>query len=237
MKEQKFSFKQFSVSQDCCAMKVGTDGVLLGAWLSVSPDMTKALDIGSGTGLIALMLAQRFPLLQINGVEIDDKAVEQSRENVLASPWSSRINIIAGDIRAFKNEKFDVIVSNPPFFTDMCDSLNKQRMLARHENTLSFVELFAKVKQLLNKNGQFSLIYPSDRVLEVEALARDNTLFCQRKTIVFPNPQKKSKRILQTFSSIPCENYVEDKLTIETGIRHDYTDSYKKILADFYLAF
>lgn len=237
MKSSYFSFKQFDIAQDRCAMKVGTDGVLLGAWVEVEKYMKKALDIGSGTAVMSLMLAQRFPFLEIAGIEIDANAVSQSRENIKQSPWDDSINIVHGKIQDFVGEKYDVIISNPPFFSTNTEALGEQRTIARHEKTLSFVELFQHAARLLSDTGVFSLIFPTDRQEEVNRIAQENLLYCHRKTIVYPNPNKKSKRVLQAFSFVPCYNCQEHSLTIETDQRHEYTKPYKALLKGFYLKF
>lgn len=237
MKQQTFTFKHFSIEQNDCAMKVGTDGVLLGAWVSPIPSMRRALDIGSGTGLISLMLAQRFQDLSITGLEIDPKAVIQSRKNIAKSQWKNRISIQHTSLQNFYTDKYDLIVSNPPFFSTQGKTANKERTIARHETTLTFRELFSHVARLLANNGTFSIIYPIDRETEVLTLAQANGLFPVKKTIVYPNSEKPAKRLLHSFSFQKNTPYNTSKLTIETKKRHEYTFEYRFLLKDFYLKF
>ena len=156
-----FSFKQFTVYHDRCAMKVGTDGVLLGAWVDVV-SARNILDVGTGTGLISLMMAQRCNA-QIRAVDIDADAVEQARGNVAASPWQDRIEVELQDICHFTSETlFDVIVSNPPYFTDSLKCPERQRNIARHTDLLDFDKLAESAARLLHSEGVFSVIIPAD---------------------------------------------------------------------------
>ena len=154
-----FRFKQFEILQDRCAMKVGTDGVLLGAWASGG---TRILDIGCGTGLIALMMAQRFPAAQVVGIDIDEEACGQARENVTASPFGDRIDVAHCRLQDYSGEEFDAIVSNPPFFLNSLKNPDSKRAMARHADTLPFRDLWQGVKRLLSENGIFSVVLPSD---------------------------------------------------------------------------
>lgn len=152
-----FAFKKFVIHQDRCAMKVGTDGVLLGAWANGG---SRILDIGTGTGLIALMMAQRFAKATIDAVEIDAEAATQARENVAATAYADRISIAETAIQLYPtHHKYDAIVSNPPFFIDSLINPNAQRTTARHACALKYCELFAAVKALLDSDGEFSAIY------------------------------------------------------------------------------
>lgn len=239
MSSNHFHFKQFSIAQEQCAMKVGTDGVLLGAWVDMPKNKGIALDIGTGTGLIALMLSQRFKHWSVMGVEIDKKATYQAVENVKASLWKERISIDNIDIQSFAdmtNKVFDCIVSNPPFFVGKNISSLTERAIARHENTLCLEDLFVSVAKLLSKEGTFSLILPLDRLEEADSLAKQQALFCIRKCMVYPNKKKSSKRVLLTYAFQKDTVRIEE-LTIETEERHRYTKEYRDLLKDFYLAF
>lgn len=239
MSNNHFHFKQFSIVQDQCAMKVGTDGVLLGAWADMPKNKGVALDIGTGTGLVALMLAQRFPQCRVIGVEIDEKAARQAVENVQLSPWKKRVSIQNNAIQSFVNisdTTFDCIVSNPPFFAGNGETSFEERTIARHENTLGLDDLFAVVSRLLSKEGTFSLILPVNRFDEANNMAEKEGLFCIRKCIVYPNKGKSPKRVLLSYTFEKATIHIEE-LTIEMEKRHQYTEEYKALLKAFYLAF
>lgn len=237
--DKPFQFKQFSVHQQDCAMKVGTDGVLLGAWAAVPSAAVRGLDIGTGTGLIALMLAQRFPALRLDAIDVDSLAAKQAAENFSNSSFHDRLSICTGKVQDFaKNslQKYDVIVSNPPFFAAGKASGNEQRAAARHQGDLSIEALFAAVEKLLAQCGVFSLIIPTDSGAAVEKEAQKRQLHMIRKCTIFPNYSKASKRTLFSFS-FTQQAVEETVLTIETEKRHQYTSEYKTLLKDFYLAF
>ena len=177
MRGKGFTFKQFYIDHSRCAMKVGTDGTLIGAWFSANCNNCRILDIGTGTGLIAIMAAQRFSDAQIIGIDIDSDCIEQARENVAASPWSERISIIHSALQEFTSSKgFDVIISNPPYFVDSLLSPDDKRSTARHTTSLSFSDLFDGVERLLAQDGTFALILPPAEVL-LNALALEFKVF------------------------------------------------------------
>lgn len=218
-------------------MKVGTDGVLLGAWANIINSKT-ALDIGSGTGLIAIMLAQRG-LNLVDAVEIDINACQQAAENIKACKWNNKITLHNSSFQNYiKNctQKFDLIISNPPFFIDSLEPPEKERAIARHNNTLTFNDIIVGVKILLADNGLFSVILPYVEGCIFIAEAAKFDLYCNRKTEVKPSPIKKTKRLLLEFATkkLPL---VENTLIIDSGDRHDYTIEYKELTSDFYLAF
>ena len=230
-----FRFKQFTIHQERCAMKVGTDGVLLGAWSKVE-DAKRALDIGTGTGLIALMYAQRNRNLKIVGIEIDKDAAKQATENVKASPFSSQIEIMALSLQEYirdNKEQYDVIVCNPPYFNDSLKAPNAQRSLARHTDSLSFEELIDGVKALLGKEGLFSVILPTEEAILLRTLALQKGLYLQRTCHVFPTLKRIERRTMMQFGfhEIPLE---EEELVIELE-RHSYSDDYKLLTKEFYL--
>ncbi len=229
-----FQFKQFAIQQSECAMKVGTDGVLLGAWTDIN-GAKNILDVGSGTGLISIMLAQRNSESKITGIEIDKKAVEQSKENAKNSPWGERIQFVEGNFCHYKFEqKFDLIVSNPPYFVNSLKNPNKERQTARHTDTLSPQELISVSAKLLNENGRLCVIYPILEGEKLIELAQEFRLFCTRKTIVFPRADLPPKRLLLEFS-FKNSKQEENTLFIEKEQRHDYTDEYVALTKDFYL--
>lgn len=231
-----FQFKQFKVEQGKTAMKVGTDGVLLGAWTSVC-DAASILDVGTGTGLIALMLAQRTTSAHIMAIDIDANAVEQATENSAQSPWSNRIEVATADFNHFRvgeSEQFDLIVSNPPYFKQSLKPPTKSRSLARHDHTLSHEVLIENSIRLLKERGRLSVILPYVEGSVFIALAAAKGLFCARKTNVFATPNAEVKRLLLEFSKAKVK-MEEDNLVIEEGGRHAYSKEYLELTREFYL--
>ena len=228
-----FRFKRFIVRHDRCAMKVGTDGVLLGAWSDIG-QASRILDVGTGTGLVALMLAQRSQA-KIVALEIDTDAILQAEENIEDSPWRDRIEVIGQDFRTFaSDEKFDLIVSNPPYFVDSLECPGKQRTMARHNDSLSYDELLEGVVRLLTYNGRFCVIIPMDMSESLKARAAVLDLFPSKQLDVITTPGKPPKRTLLEFvfnSGVIC-NRTELLLEIQ---RHQYSPEYIELTKDFYL--
>jgi len=232
---QPFKFKQFSIQQNNTAMKVGTDGVLLGAWISIREG--NVLDIGTGTGLIAIMLAQRSKTTLIDAVEVEEEAYNQAKENIAACNWKNRISAHHLPIQNFKpTTKYDLIISNPPFFLASTKAPNEERNTARHTDSLSFDDLIASVTRLLNSEGIFSLILPINEAELFTGLATTQHLFLNKKCVIKPNPTKPAKRVLMEFSFSKTD-IVSEELTIETATRHQYTKEYISLTQDFYLKF
>lgn len=230
-----FQFKHFSITQESTAMKVGTDGVLLGAWSKATEG--NVLDIGTGTGLIALMLAQRTKTALIDAVEIDKVASKEAQENFNNSDWKDRLTISNQSLQNYQpNKKYDLIISNPPFFIDATKAPENNRNTARHTDTLSFEELISSVERLLAENGIFSLILPVNEAERFIKMAFEAQLYLNRKCLVKPNPTKAPKRVLMAFS-FNKSTLLEEALTIETGKRHVYTQKYISLTKDFYLKF
>ena len=230
-----FKFKQFSIEQNNSAMKVGTDGVLLGAWSTIKE--SNVLDIGAGTGLIAIMLAQRNTTIIIDAVEIEIEAFKEAEINSNNCVWKNRINVYNKAIQKFESQKkYDTIISNPPFFIDSTKAPKSGRNSARHTDELSFNDLITNVTQLLNPGGIFSLILPITEANQFTKLAKEENLFLNRKCVVKPNPTKPAKRVLMEFS-LQQTAVIETKLTIETATRHQYTKEYISLTKDFYLKF
>lgn len=232
MSNDIFRFKQFSVRHDRCAMKVGTDGVLLGAWGSV--EGKRILDIGTGTGLIALMAAQRNPEADVLGIDIDESAVAQASENVAESPFSRQIECILQDVLTFESEApFDAILCNPPFFTEDTLPDNRSRALARNNKCLPFPQLIKKVAVLLAENGTFSLIVPSGLVQEIVGLCMENGLHLVRRCQVHTTARKPPRRTLLEFSrqNRSCEMQTLC-LVAGDGTR---SQQYQELTKDFYL--
>lgn len=232
-----FQFKQFSIEQDRCAMKVGTDGVLLGAWSPIPENVFSVLDIGAGTGIIALMIAQRSFAEQIDAVEIDEEAYEQAVENFENSPWSDRLFCFHAGLDEFVEEpedEYDLIISNPPFYTEDYKTENEQRDLARFADAMPFEELIEAVALLLSESGIFSVIIPYKEEEKFIALAKEVDLFTIKITRVKGTPTSEIKRSLLAFSRNEIESVPVDELTIEIS-RHIYTDEYIALTRDFYL--
>ncbi|KIO43148.1 tRNA1(Val) (adenine(37)-N6)-methyltransferase [Sanguibacteroides justesenii] len=228
-----FQFKQFIVRQEKCAMKVGTDGVLLGAWADIR-DKKHILDIGTGSGLIALMAAQRNPKTKIHAIEIDPEAYSQAKENITSSPWADRIELFLGAIQQFSPENgYDAILCNPPFFIRSTPTPSLERTLARHCTTLSHEDLFIAVQKLLLPGGSFHVILPVTEAESFIGHIKTQKWFVNKLTKVLPNPGKAPKRLLMQISDRETI-YQEDVLIIETE-RHVYHESYKNLTMDFYL--
>lgn len=228
-----FTFKQFTIRHDRCAMKVGTDGVLLGAWTHINHSH-RILDIGTGTGLIALMLAQRCPHVFITAIDIDSDAVEQALENVQSSPWANRIEVALQDICIYStNQRFDTIVSNPPYFIDSLKCSDNQRNTARHTDTLDSERLLSSVSRLLTDDGRFSVILPAEQTEMLIQTAYTQGLYPSRKTAVITRPGLPPKRILMEFQKTR-KAYQTDELVIELE-RHVYSEEYIALTKEFYL--
>lgn len=228
-----FQFKQFSVAHDKCAMKVGTDGVLIGAWAKHKNPLS-ILDIGTGSGLISFMMAQRFPTAQIVGIDLDQDAIIQANENRETNPWKDRIQFKETGLEPYNLSTYDLIVSNPPFYNGTNKSGNTQRDLARQNNSLPPALLFKKVADLLTGNGSFCCILPLEMKSEYELEAHKVGLFNQKELIVKGNEAKQAKRILIQFGE---ESVIKQSeiLIIETDKRHEYTQQYLSLVNEFYL--
>lgn len=235
MANDYFRFRHFTVYHDRCAMKVGTDGTLLGAWARGGQ---RVLDIGTGTGLIALMMAQRFPDATIWGIDIDSEAVGQARANVAGSPFRN-IGILEADVRTFTPIvptaclSFDDIVSNPPYFDSSLECPDGQRTLARHTASLSYRDLMQSVCRLLADGGEFSVVIPFDCKARMEAEATLAGLFKVRECAVKTTPRKQPRRYLMAFRKHPADLELEEGV-IETSpnVRSSW---YQELTKDFYL--
>jgi tRNA1Val (adenine37-N6)-methyltransferase len=231
-----FKFKQFSINHDRCAMKIGTDGVLLGAWASIENKPSSILDIGAGTGLLSLMLAQRSLSETIEALEIDEDAYEQCVENFEASSWANRLFCYHAGLDEFIEEieePYDLIVSNPPFFSEDVSSGNTARDIARQNQSLPFDELLEGVSKLLSPDGLFTTIIPFKEERDFIMLAATFGLFPNRILRVKGNPSAETKRSLLEFSFKEGE-VLENELTIELK-RHQYTEEYIALTKEFYL--
>ena len=241
-----FQFKKFSVNQDRCAMKVGTDGVLLGAWCPIDNNPFSVLDIGAGTGILSLILAQRsnaeHPSLQgelaqqIDAIEIDEDAYEQCVENFESSPWGDRLFCFHAGLDEFIDEpedQYDIIISNPPYYSEDYKTGSEKRDLARFQDALPFEDLVEAAHLLLSENGIFAVIIPFKEEEKFITLAKDFELYPFKITRVKGTPTTEIKRSLLAFSKTQKQTHV-DELIIETT-RHQYTEEYIDLTKDFYL--
>lgn len=236
-----FTFKQFTVNQDRCAMKIGTDGVLLGAWASLAHLPDFVLDIGAGTGVISLQLAQRDQHAQIEAVEIDDAAFEQCSENFEQSPWADRLFCYHASLQEFAQElieegeqhSYDLIISNPPFYTENYKTESKQRDIARFTDALPFEHLILCAAHLLSEKGRFCVVIPKKEEEQFVTLALKQHLHLLRKCDVRGTSGSPIKRVLIEFGFLQTEP-VSEELIIEES-RHQYTPEYRKLVEDFYL--
>ncbi len=230
-----FNFKQFTIRQDRCAFRVGTDGVILGAYADVST-AKRILDIGSGTGLIALMLAQRSKA-DITALEPDNESYQQLLENISASKWDDRIHAVNGIIQEYNPEfRFDLIVSNPPYFINSIKNPDARRSAARHNDNLSHQDLLKSVSELLEDKGIFSVIMPFAEGNIFIAEASEYGLFCNSILKIKPLPASDIRRLVVSLSRHKTKT-AEKYLTIEHGPRHEFTEEYKVLTRDFYLKF
>ena len=232
-----FQFKQFKIIQERAAMKVGTDGVLLGAWTNVS-GAEKILDVGTGTGVISLMIAQRTNA-EITGIEIENNAAEEATENARNSPWNNRIKIYAISFQDFvktTDEKFDLVISNPPFYTNSQKSKCLNLAMAKHNHLLPLPELAKSAGKLLEQNGKLAVILPADSAWVFTKTALNEGFFLIRETEVRPNKTKKPNRYLLEFSKTKGV-LKKDFINIHTENGSDFTELYKTLTRDFYLNF
>lgn len=233
MSNPYFNFKQFTVNQDKSAMKVGTDAVLLGAWCDVK-DKRTALDIGTGTGILSLMMAQRNASMQITAIDIDDQSIIQAHENVSQSSFRSRINIERLDFNdATFNHKFDLIISNPPYHEEEVFCPNEERNNARHTSSLSFETLISRASQLLNDNGTFSVIIPTTATEKFYFFILQNNMCLRRRTDIFTTPKKQPKRTLLEFSHISSPPIITSLYIRDDS--NNYSPEYIQLTKDFYL--
>ena len=231
-----FHFKQFNIDDTLCAMKVGTDGVLLGAWADVS-EAGRILDAGCGSGLIALMVAQRNSEARITAIDIDEGAINQSVVNVQASPWAERIEVLLADMRSFSSDAcYDHIVTNPPFFNETLYSPNVQRAVARHSLTLSYDDIVVAAMRLLHQGGRLSLVLPAIEAALFRRVAFER-IWLRRQLNIFTHSGEMPKRVLMEFELCPepIMPKVDDLAIYDAD--GGYSEKYRRLTEEYYLKF
>ena len=238
MSNTSFAFKQFTIKQDLCAMKVGTDAVLLGAWIIPNGSLN-ILDIGTGTGIIALMLAQKSQA-HIDAIDIDENAVKQAKQNISESKFATKIEVDHISFQDFvktTKKKFNLIVTNPPYFEQSLKSSDEKRSHARHADVLPFEDLLDGVTKILDPKGKFCLILPKLEAEKFRQLAEKKGLILSKLLRVKSRSDKEiDKRHIMQFEFKPSE-FSEATIAIELGERHQYTDEYKALTKDYYIHF
>lgn len=230
----RFHFKSFSIKQEQSAMKVGTDGVLLGAWTKPSSYPHQILDVGTGTGLVAIMLAQRFTRSQIHAIDIDQASAEEALFNAQSTPWSERLNITHCAFQDYNpSYKYDLIVSNPPYFRNTTQSQDLARATARNNDSLSLEYLVEKSHELLNENGELVLIVPSNEFETIQSLAVKFNFYISKLCWLKGTHQSPIKRLLIALTK--NKEILEEKNLIIENSRHNYTQEYINLCQDFYL--
>jgi len=235
-KYQAFNFKQFSIQQENAAMKIGTDGILLGAWADTS-NSNYIIDIGTGTGVIAIMQCQKNTSALVDAVEISNEACIDAKQNIKNSPWKDRIDLHESSIqKLISNKKYDHIISNPPFFINSLNPEDIERKKARHTTHLSYVDILGFATKNLSNKGKVSLILPVEDGEKCILISNKFELWVSRKCFVQPKAHKKPHRLLLEFTNEKTK-VSENNLIIENKERHDYTEEYKAITKDFYTIF
>ena len=234
---EAFRFKEFAVEQDQCAMKVGTDGILLGAW-ACTKEARKVLDIGTGCGVVAIMIAQRATSAEVHGIEIEAASYEQAKENMAKSPWSANLTAIHKSIQDYaklSRVEYDLIVSNPPFFSGGTFSFNENRNNVRHTVKLPHGDLLSTSRKLLSKEGKLCIILPLMEGLRIKELANSYRLYCTKITEIKSRPDKSTERLLMQFEKTEKE-VVKDELVVYASPRSKkYSPQYIELTKNYYL--
>jgi tRNA1Val (adenine37-N6)-methyltransferase len=218
-------------------MKIGTDGILIGAWVNVSKKF-RALDIGSGTGIITIMLCQRNLNLELDSVELSPSAIKDAKINIENCNWSDRIKLFHQDLKDFHpNSNYDLIVSNPPYFKKSLQPSNSERSKARHQNDLKLEDILKFSNQNLTKDGSLNIILPFEQKSEAIEFAKKYGLNSIRECAVYPKPNKAPHRILIELSKNENKQMIKESLVIEEAGRHNYSEDYKKLTREFYTIF
>ncbi|MFI3303018.1 MAG: methyltransferase [Rikenellaceae bacterium] len=232
-----FNFKYFSINQELAAMKVGTDGVLLGAWATLRGNERNILDIGTGTGLIAIMMAQRSAAQVIVGVEIDENSAKQAAQNMSASKWAERLSVAHTPIQQFSHpDKFDLILSNPPYFVNSLLAKGTSRTNARHTTELSFEDLASSAHRLLAPNGRFALILPPTET-ELFDKASNDKLHLSRRCYVRGKSGGVVRRVMSEYRLSKPTEISEQEIAVRATPPEEYTAEYRALTSEFYLKF
>jgi tRNA1Val (adenine37-N6)-methyltransferase len=232
-----FQFRQFKIEQDRCAMKVSTDACIQGAWTPVLSRIKTALDIGTGTGLLSLMLAQRNAVVKIDAIEIDPSAAEQAAENIVASPWQERITLIQADVRQYIfAHKYDLIICNPPFFVNSLLSDKRERNIARHNLSLSFQDLFDVIKGSLNPEGYASVLLPSTEHKIWKSLVEANGWAISRELHIIPRIGQAANRVVSLCTDNKAFEFTRQSVVIRNEL-NEYKPEFTELLSPFYLKF
>ena len=235
MPKNSFTFKQFTIQQDHCAMKVCTDACIFGASIDVE-NVKNILDIGTGTGLLSLMLAQRGEA-QIDAVEIEQSAYSQALSNIFESEFSDRITVFHQDIKSFYSpDAYDLIISNPPFYQKSLKSPDSQINKALHAVELTFEELIDSVKRLLKPDGRFAVLLPPFEVEKLIDIAQKKELYLSKKILIRHDESKPIFRIIATFQNLTMSDYQEETLVIHEKNSKTYSENFRTLLKDYYLA-
>ena len=239
-----FRFKQFFIEDSKCVMKVGTDGVLLGAWVKPNPNPSlkgreyRILDVGTGSGLIARMLMQRCPEAEVEGIDIDEAAVEQARENGV-NAYCSSLQEWQNHQSPITNHLYDLVVSNPPYFQNSLKNPDKGREMARHTDSLSYDELVQHSARLLTDHGQLAIILPAEAEKEMREIAERYSLYCTHVTRVYSKESKPARRVLLCFARIQNTDRFTDRIQIDSLVLEDEiggrSAAYSELTKDFYL--
>ena len=238
MPNKYFRFKQFTIQQEKCSMKVCTDSCIFGAWIAERPtgsllQIANCLDIGSGTGLLSLMFAQKNTSTLIDSVEIEKDAYDQANENFLNSKWNDRLKIFHSDIKHFvSRKKYDLIISNPPFYENELLSHQKNKNIAKHDETLTLKDLIPIIKNNLSATGYFAILLPYHRIKYFEEMAEENNFFLQEKLLIRQTTLHSFFRGILIFGNTKTE-----QVTNELVIKNDegYTMEFAELLKDYYL--
>ena len=238
MKKPHFDFKQFRIRQDKTSMKVGTDGVLLGCMISCHKNPKNILDIGTGTGLLALMMAQKFSDVKITGIDVDANACLQAKENSINSPWTNRIEIFHTALQDYHStQQFDCILSNPPFYKKAKKSPDEIRAQSRNEEFLPAKAIFEFAQKYMSPLGELWLIYPTENLQQLSHYAKTNGLSLKALHYIRPNILKACHRIIACYSKGPVTSVEIDITCIEILQRNDYSAEYRQLCKNFYLHF
>jgi tRNA1Val (adenine37-N6)-methyltransferase len=234
MSNNYFQFKQFTIHQDQCAMKVSTDACIQGAWVQIPSTSKRVLDLGCGTGLLTLMLAQRYPNCTIDAIEIDEMASVQAKQNFDLSPYAKQINLIHADALSCNFETtYDFIICNPPFFSNSLQGPDTARNRARHQQELTLEKLVSLFQQLTNTAAEIGVLLPFDEFLKFEQLLLTQGWFVNRKLSIQPNSSKAPNRIVAICSSVNT-NCKQEELIIYNKER-TYTSAFIQLLSPYYL--